>query len=154
MKKFSFRLEKLLGLKERMEVLKRGEYGAALQEVSDRERALNSLEDERRHHCEAEQEHLTGDGINVEMLRAYSRYFHRLRGKKLMTTEIKRSLEKKAESKRLELVESSREKKTLEQFKEKLQLRHLQEMDKVGQKELDELGAVQFIRKANLPDSR
>jgi flagellar protein FliJ len=153
MKKFSFRLEKLLGLKERMEALKRGEYGTALKRVSDREQALDSLEAERLYHCDAAQEHLIGTGVDVEKLRTYSRYFHHLRGQKMMTTQIKRSLQQKAEAKRLELVESSREKKTLEQFKEKLQLRHLQEMEKVEQKELDELGAVQFMRKTNLPDS-
>ncbi len=137
-----------------MEALKRGEYGTAMQRVNDREQALDSLEDERLHHCEAEQEHLVGARIDVEKLRTYSRYFHHLRGQKMMTTEIMLSLQKKAESKRLELVESSREKKTLEKFKDKLQMRHLQEMEKSEQKELDELGGVQFMRKKNLLDSK
>ncbi len=149
MKKFSFRLEKVLKLKERMESLKRGEYGDAVKLVDDRQRALDGLDIERDRCAAEENEFLVGTGLNVVRLRAYSRYFNRLRGEVKVTTEIMRALEKDAEVKRQELIVSSREKKTLERYKEKLESVHLQEMDKAEQQELDELGAVQYVRNAS-----
>ncbi len=153
MKKFSFRLEKLLALKERMEALKRGEYGAAVQRVAEREQAILALHAERSTTATDERRHLTGDKLNVSRLQTYSRYFHHLRGQLLLSHEVKRSLEKKAEDKREEMVESSREKRTLERYKEKLRLRYIQELEKSEQAELDELGATQFVRHARQKES-
>jgi len=153
MKKFSFRLEKLLALKERIEALKRGEYGAAMQRVAEREKAIMALHAERTTTSADERCHLTGDNLNVARLQMYSRYFHHLRGQLLLSHEVKRSLEKKAEDKREEMVESSREKRTLERYKEKLRLRHIQELEKAEQAELDELGATQFVRHTRQEDS-
>jgi len=146
MKKFSFRLEKLLALKERMEALKQGEYGAALQRVDERERAINALIADRESAVNAERRRLSGDSVNVARLQAYSRYFHHLRGKLLLSQEVKRSLEKKAEEKRSEMVIASREKRTLERYKEKLRMRYIQDVEKTEQVELDELGAMRYMR--------
>ncbi len=149
MKKFSFRLEKVLRLKERIETLKRGEYGAAAQRVSERERALAALDSERERCSVEEQKLLTGEGLDVMRLRTYSRYFNHLRGEMRIGTEIKRALQKDAEVKRQSLIVSSREKKTLERYKEKLELSHIRDMDKAEQQELDELGAIRYIRNSN-----
>jgi len=149
MQKFSFRLEKLLALKERLEALKRGEYGAAVHRVAERERAIRALHEERATVSVAERQHLAGDDINVARLQRYSRYFHHLRGNLLLSNEVKRSLQKKAEDKREEMVGASREKRTLERYKDKLRLRYIQEVERAEQAELDELGATQYVRRAH-----
>ncbi|MFQ5607019.1 MAG: flagellar export protein FliJ [Candidatus Zixiibacteriota bacterium] len=144
MKKFSFRLERLLTLKQRREDQKRQALALARSRVALQSVQLTELERERVRQNTNERARLTGR-LNVNLLRGFSRYYHRLKAERYAGERVKQSLDKDAAAKTEELVAASREKRTLENYRDKLKERHDRQEEKTEQAELDDLTSKRYI---------
>lgn len=144
MKTFSFRLEKLLKLKERFERLKLQAHEESRLRVREQDLHLQSIEEERARNTQSERDHLTGE-IDISHLRAFSRYFHHLQLQNRAGIELRSALELDRVNKREELVAAARERKGLEEYEDKLRIRHERRAEKEERSELDEIAAQRFI---------
>lgn len=140
MKKFRFRLQRLLEIKEHVEKEKQKVLALATRKVYSQEEYLRRLNLERRENQEEQRQFLTGS-LNSSQLLGYSRYFLKLKSKELAGIEVLKVYRTEQEKKRLELLEAAREKKTFEKLKERKRDAHFKEAERLLQKEQDELAA-------------
>lgn len=124
--------------------MKRQAHEEAQVRVTEQDERLRALEVEMGENSAAERSVMTGT-ISVPQLRAYSRYFHHLSLEGKAGAELRSALEKERVGKQGELVEASRERKGLEEYREKLRVRHEKESEKIERSELDEIAAQRFV---------
>ncbi len=144
-KKFKFRLNPLLKLREHREKERKKEHAAAADEVQKHKQHLDALDTKRIETLDHQRERLTGR-LSVAEALVFSRYIMKLKRQRMAGTELLHALEKEAELKRQKLVEAARDRKIFDLLKEKQQLRHRQEIEKQDQKELDEVAVSPFQR--------
>lgn len=149
MKKFSFRLERLLKLRRRIEDEKRQTLAVSQARVLRQEEELRLITGERAKQNEAERNVLSGH-VDVNLLRSFSRYFHKLKGDQRASERMKQVFESDAEKKSADLVGASQEKRALENYREKLKIRYDKQIEKLEQAELDELSAKRYIAARNI----
>jgi len=140
MKKFKFRLEPILRLKEHREKEKQKIHAAALQQVANQENQLADLKDLRTAQQGEMRNYLEGS-LNIYRLISYNRFFAKLNRDELTGKELLRAFNKNAEAKRLDLVEATKQRKIYEKLRERHQSRHEKEMNLQIQKEQDEIAA-------------
>lgn len=145
-KRFKFRFEPLLKIREYREKERQKEHAAAVQEVLGQKQALKTLDLRRQDTLDHQRQKLVGQFSIAEAL-VCSRYLVRLKRQRLSGSSLLHGLEKEAEKKRLKLVAAARDRKIYELLKEKQQTRHRQELDKLDQKQLDEVAVTAFRRK-------
>lgn len=148
MKKFSFRLERLLKLKRQIEDQKRQLLATSQARVQLQEDKLRFILSERAKQHEAERTVLHGS-VDVNLLRSFSRYFHKLKGDERTGERMKDVFESDVVKKSEELVGASQEKRALEDYREKLKNRHDTQMEKLEQAELDDLALKRYIAARN-----
>jgi flagellar FliJ protein len=144
-KKFKFRLDPLLKLRENREKERQREHAEAAEKVLNQKQHLEQVDRSKLQTLDHQRNRLAGQ-ISVAEALIYSRYLMKLRKDRLTGTELLRGLEKEAERRRARLVEAARERKTFELLKEKQKLRHLTELEKGEQKDLDEVATTGFVR--------
>jgi len=141
MKKFEFRLEPVLRLRDQTERIKQREFAQAVQEVrrceSDILYVLGEIEDSREGLRQAEIQE-----IDPWQLIFHRRYLNHLEKQLRRLRGELQALSKKAESKRLELVKASKEKKSLEKLRGKQRGEYEYEAAREEQKMFDEIGGV------------
>jgi len=146
MAKFIFRLQPILGLKEKIEDLKKNEFGKAV--------ALLAMERQKK----IEMEQLKADtidgfrdsikqGINPDDIRQHNWYINKLKHMIEKQVQVIFRAEAHVEEKRAELVEAMREKKTLETLKENEFEEYLEEEKRAEGKIVDEIVSYQSSRK-------
>jgi flagellar protein FliJ len=143
MKKFRYRLEPVLKIKEHREKQRQKEHAAVLQQVMNQQARLEQIENEKQQTFEQERVHLTGS-IKPQLLMSASRYLVKLKRDTLMGRELLRSLETEAERRRQRLVEAAREKKTYEKHKDKLGQRFAESLEEKEAKLLDEMAIIRY----------
>lgn len=146
MRRYQFRMEKLLRLREHMEKLQRID---TLQKEQEVQCALNYRE---ALHLEASQvrESLDpGTGNQIKGLEIHTNYRYLIRLKQETFTAEKELIERTEElkQKRQMLMERSREKKTMERLKGRDRDRWTFEAHSEEQKDMDDLGIAQHVRK-------
>ena len=144
-KKFRYRLEPLLKIRQYREKERQKEHSAAVHEVVRQKQELTALDSSRLDTLDHQRQQQVGRFSIAEAL-VCSRYLVKLKRQRMAGTGLLHGLEKEAEKKRRKLVEAARERKIYELLKEKQQLRHRQAIDKQEQKELDEVAVVAFRR--------
>ena len=144
-KKFKFRLEPLLKIREYREKERQKDHSAAVHEVVKQKQQLQALDHERLATLDHQRQRLIGR-LSVAEALVCSRYLVKLKRQRLSGTGLLHGLEREAERKRQELVEAARERKIYELLKEKRRLRYRQEAEKQDQKQLDEVAVVAFRR--------
>lgn len=125
---FKFRLEKILGLKEKIEEAKKNEYGKAKKKLDDAIAKKNALIAKKN---DLINEMKSFDG-NIEALKKRNEYYKYIDYLKEVIAEMEIRIEmlrKEAEEKRHELEEAMKERKILDKYKEK-------EFDKYKKEEL------------------
>lgn len=152
MKKFSFRLEKLLRLRERIEDFKQVEHARAQARVFEQDSEISELDRSRQAEIERHRHALTGD-VSVTQLRAHSRYTHRIRADRVAAVVTRASLERDRVEKERDLLAASRERESLEKFKEREKTRFAVQVEKEERIEADELSAQRFIFEAKRKSS-
>lgn len=150
MKKFRFRLERILQLKLHKEKDKQKNLAEAAQKVFNQEDKLIGINVNRRDNQEKQRDYLIGN-IDRSLMSNFSRYYLRLKTDEMMGTEILKALKLKQEEKRLELVEATKEKKSYEKLKERKKEKHQVETEMLLQKEQDELASQMIEHKKRLP---
>ncbi len=138
MKKFAYRLEPVLKMKAHVEKQRQKEHAVAMQQVYIQQDKLESIAAEKQLTLESQRERLTGP-LRPHQLLVASRYLVKLKRDTLTGTELLRALEREAETRRMRLVEATKQKKIHEKLKEKLQKKFVEEIETHEKKELDEI---------------
>ncbi|MCX6835426.1 MAG: flagellar export protein FliJ [candidate division Zixibacteria bacterium] len=144
-KRFKFRLEPLLKLRQHREKERQKEHAASVHEASMQKEQLQSLDHQRLSTLDQQRGRLVGS-LSVTQALVASRYLMQLKRQRLAGTSLLNALEREVEKKRLKLVEAARDRKTYEHLKEKQQSRHRHEAEKRDQKELDEIAVTSYRR--------
>lgn len=140
MKKFRFRLERILQLKAHAEKEKQKLLALSSQKISDQQKALADINQEREDNKVKQRSRQIGT-VNPHLMSTFSRYYLRLKKNELAGNELLRVYRKDEEAKRQHLVEATRAKKVYEKLEERLFENYQKETDLLLQKEQDELAA-------------
>jgi flagellar FliJ protein len=136
--KFNFKLEGVLRLREKLEDLKKNEFGAAMQALERERIKLALLEQDRENTIESFRQSIN-EGIEPEDIHCHNNYLAKL--KFLIRQQhiaIKRA-EAFVELKRLELVEAMKDRKSLDILKENKFEEFMVEEKQAEQKIVDEI---------------
>jgi len=135
---FKFRLESVVGLKKQREDERKIALACAKKDLKQKLEDLNSLQRERRNTVEAAGNTAGCGGLDVAEMLVYYAYLEKLTDEIADSAcAVERSRED-VESKRDLLLRSSREKKALENLRDKMKARYLLEARKAEQASLDE----------------
>lgn len=145
MKKFRFRLEGLLKIKEHIERERQKEHAEAVQKVQGQKTTLADLDNSRLQATERQRSKQAG-ALSIAELLVFSRFIVRLKKERLSGNEFLRALEKEAEARRRKLVAASRERKKYDKLKDKLRERHETGLERDMAKENDEIALNTFRR--------
>lgn len=115
---FKFRLEKILGLKEKMEEAKKNEYGKAKKKLDDAIEKKNQLI-AKKDSLVLEMKTLDGSVLMLKKRNEYNQYVNYLKTVIQKMEENIVILRMEAEQKRHELEEAMKERKILDKYKEK-----------------------------------
>lgn len=140
MKKFKFRLQRVLDAKQSVEDQRKRELGVAQQVLAAEEKTLAQLHAELEEVRKAERKLMQG-GVKAGELMVQHRWKREL-GVKLESQAKKvRKASEEIEVARERLVEASKDKKVLEKLKEKRLEEHNKEVQNQQQNLLDDIGA-------------
>lgn len=141
MAKFNFRLEPVVSLKRQKENQHKAALAQAKDELAKRERNLINL-CAHKDECErALVEELLAGSVDISRKIIFYAYLERLTDEIAQQKERVSQAKKDVEVKRDLLLETSREKKTLEKLRNRMWERYLREIRKIEQAMLDEVGA-------------
>jgi len=138
MNRFRFRLESVLRYRKAQEEAKKREFGVVLGHLKREESRLNRIADDINQHDDAQEQ--AGSGLtSVRRLMHhfhYSRFLERKKNEQIQT--VKKAVQS-VDDKRLELVEATKKKKTLERLQERRYAEHLKEGLREEQALIDEI---------------
>ncbi len=140
---FKFRMEGFLGIKEKIEEQKKLEYGKALKKLDD-EKTLLRLLFEKKQSIIFSMRASINSGVRSGELKRYNEYVDYIKQRISEQEEVVKKAENFAENKRLELVESMKEKKMLEVLKDNDKIEYNKEQLLKEQKIVDEIVSYQY----------
>jgi len=138
MKKFKYRLETLLKVKEHIEKEKQKEHASAVNRVNHQENQLKDIDNAKTTTFEKQRSRMKSPIVVAEML-VCSRYLNKLKRENMAGKELLKALKKKSEEKREKLIEASRDKKIYEKLKEKQQDKYNEMIKMLETKDNDEI---------------
>lgn len=145
-RKFRFRLQTVLELKQKIEDEEKKKLAELLKVQAEEERKLKYLQDlevQKRYELKEKQKE---GGIDVEELKLYSYLLKKMANdivnQKLRLQEIYIRVEEQREI----LLEATKEKKTYEKLKERHHERFVQEEEEEERKLIDELSTIRYAR--------
>ncbi|UCD63425.1 MAG: flagellar export protein FliJ [Candidatus Zixiibacteriota bacterium] len=150
MKKFKYRLQALLKVKEHIERERQKALAESTGKVHDQENKLEAIEDDRAETFDLSRRKTRAAFSVAEML-IVSRYLHKLRRDTLVGRGLLRVLRKDRESKREELVEASRERKKYDKLRQHQRDKYHREVEAALTKESDE-NAIRSYRQRHRSD--
>ncbi len=139
MKRFKFRFEKILTFRRHQEKQKQRELASAQNMEQKQKDKLTAIADDFDACQDDEKKYLLGK-INPNRLTEYSRYFLLLKRMELSGREILQQISREVGKKRDELIGATRRKKIYEKLKERHQGKYILELNRLMQKENDEIG--------------
>ncbi|MDF1543630.1 MAG: flagellar export protein FliJ [bacterium] len=148
MKKFQYRLESLLKLKEHKEKERQKELAISSHKVKRQEMDLETIDGNQRNAIDSQARRLAGKFSVSDML-IYGRYLLKLKRENLTGNEMLRVLKKDEDQKREELLQASRARRVYEKLKEKQQAAFYSEVNSAEQKESDEIAVTNFRRNSH-----
>ncbi|MCL2854282.1 MAG: flagellar export protein FliJ [Defluviitaleaceae bacterium] len=138
MAKFVFRLASVLSVREKVEELKKNEFGKAVMELEQERAKLIHLERVRMECIESFRNGLH-KGVKPDEIRQHNLFLDRM---KILIREQKAAIqlaEQRVEEKRIELVEAMKNRKALDVLKENDYEEFLNEEKQAEQKVIDEI---------------
>jgi len=138
MKKFKFRLQTLLKIREQAEKDKQKVHAAALNQVNTQQDNLGTIRAEASRTTADQQSRMTGRIVPNQVL-GFTRYVHKLRRDTILGKELLLALEKSAEEKRLELVDASMRRKIFDNLRDRLREHFEKDIEARITKENDEI---------------
>ena len=137
MKKFRYRLQALLKVKEHIEKERQKEHAVALQHVHNQQDRLKHLADEKTSTVEKQRRSMSGRLSVAEML-VFGRYLLNLKKEQVAEEEILKAARKVEAGKRDKLLEATKERKIYDKHKEKQLEKFGEEVRLQETKETDE----------------
>ncbi len=147
MKRFNFRLKKVLKHREIVENLRKEKLGKAKSELKKERDLLRKMEDTRRRTREELKERRS-NLISLPEALIYETYLERMDEEVGLQTTKAVQLSQKVEKTRQDLLEASQEKKIVEKLKERREEEYSNEMKRFEQGLSDEASVNQFNRKS------
>ena len=138
MAKFSFKLASILNIKEKMEDLKKNEFGKAVMALEAEKARLVVLQDTKILCIQSFRDSLK-TGVKPDDLQQHNVYIDRLKELIKQQKIVILRAEEFVEQKRLELVEAMRERKTMDTLKDNAYEEFLAEEKQAEQKIIDEI---------------
>lgn len=151
MKKFKFRLQALLKLREQIEGERQKDHAAVLRQIQD-QRERNLQIDQNREELMSDQRKKQTGRISVVELLVTSRYALKLKRDTITGTEIVKVLKRDEASKRDELLKATRERKKYEKLKEGQKEKFLSLLNAREEKEQGENALNSFRIKSRLQE--
>ncbi|HBG46109.1 MAG TPA: flagellar export protein FliJ [Deltaproteobacteria bacterium] len=148
MRKFKFNLEPLFEYRQRLEEISHKEFGESLERLKDEERRIEELKElylKSSHEIDS----LKETGAGRQEMELYHSYMSGLKRHISEQDRILVQVSAVVERKRGELIEASKNRKVIELMKERSLSSYNKRMDKVEQKESDELVTARFGRNGN-----
>lgn len=143
MAKFIFNMQGLLNIKEKLEEQTKTEYGKALNKLEEEKNILLNLENEKQQNILNFKQSIN-KGVKPNYINNINQYLHIL-DKKIEKQAIKVDNAKQfAEEKRVELLESMKQRKVFEALKEKAKENYFKEELKNEQKIIDEIVSYKY----------
>lgn len=146
MKRFNFRLQRVLDAKRTIEEVKRSDFLAADNEHKKKIRELKDYYDTLAHY-QSELYTLDKSLLEVQILNLYYSYFdalsHRIEYQKGLIETARQEMEKRREK----LLEAVKDRKVLENLKQKKYDNYMYEVEKEEQSLLDEISGGKFFQK-------
>lgn len=146
MKKFNFRLKKVLKHKEIVENLKKERLGKAKSELNKERDLLRKMEDQRKRAREELKERRS-DRISLPETLIYEAYLERMDEEVGLQTTKAAQLSQKVKKTKEDLIQASQEKKIVEKLQERKQAEYTNELRRFEQGTSDEASVNQFNRK-------
>jgi len=137
MKKFRYRLQALLKMKEHIEKERQKELATSVMRVHNQQQRLGEIEDDRSRTFDR-QRTTTQSRFSVAEMLVVSRYLHRLKRESIMGAELLKVLRKDEDKKREHLLEATTERRKYERLKERQKEKHFREAEAKLAKENDE----------------
>jgi flagellar FliJ protein len=135
---FKFRLESVVGLKKQKEDQRKIALASAKKDLRQKEENLLSLNNEKRDCVEAVGNRVERGGVDITEMLVYYAYLEKLTDEIADGTGAVERSREDVESKRELLLQSSREKKALENLREKMKARYLLQARRAEQANMDE----------------
>jgi flagellar FliJ protein len=135
---FKFRLQPVVGLKKQKEDERKIALACAKKDLRQKEENLVSLHNERRDCVEAVGNRVDHGGVNITEMLVYYAYLEKLTDEIADSTGAVERSREDVENKRELLLQSSREKKALENLRDKMEARYLVQARKAEQANMDE----------------
>jgi len=148
MKKFKYRLETLLKVKENIEKQKQKDLAAAASKVMEQKEVLKDINHKNAAALDKKRKSNKGNIIVSEML-IYSRYFLKLKRDNIAGLELLRVMSRAQEEKRKALLEASKVKNIYEKLKDRHQEEFNKKVEEILRKDSDETGLNVFRLKNN-----
>lgn len=145
-KKFSFRLQTLLNIEKNKEKQAQQAFQKAIEEQRRQEAILEQQKSEMIRSQQAMRNDIQ-QGAAPQQLAAYDAYFHRLMVQMDAQQKSIEEAARAAETARRHLAECSKKKKTLEKLEENALENYNDEVRKVENTLMDEIGSVMVARK-------
>jgi flagellar FliJ protein len=146
MKRFQFRLQKLLQIKTHRKMEKQKELAKAERVRRMEEAHLELLYSRMSQEIEDLQRQKV-ERVDCRRLTQSAFYQQRLIGNMATQKQVIVNAQKQEDAKREKLIESAREEKVFEKLKERQQDRYWQELDLLQQKETDEIARNTFLQR-------
>lgn len=146
MKKFQYRLQSILKIKEHIEKERQKDFAAVAQQVQNQMQTLEQIKQEKSSTCDR-QRRSTRKTISLAEMLVYTRYLVKLKRDRITGNEMLKAFNKKAEEKRAKLVVAAKERKIYQKLKEKRKEDFDKEAEAVARKESDEIAANAFRQK-------
>ena len=146
MKKFKYRLETLLKVKEHIEREKQKEHAGALNQVHLQQRQLSQIDRSKDATLSGQRAGMLGRLSVAEML-ICSRYLVKLKKNMLSGSELLKVLRQKAEKKRQALMEATKQKKIYDKLKERQREKYERDVAQLETKENDEVAIRGYRRR-------
>lgn len=152
MKRFAFRLQRVLDIKSTIEKVKNRDFLAAYSEF---QRAITKLKDivSTRNKYQDNLHKLEKEGIELTSINFYFRYFRMLENQISYQHRMIDIAKEEMEKRRLILLDAVKERKILERLKEKKREQFNYEIAKDEQMVSDEISGVKFFHEKNDPNS-
>ncbi len=143
MRKFRYRLEALLKVREHLERERQKQLALSTQKVMDQNAELVQIHQTRQSTLDDQRVRISRPFGAAEML-VVSRYLQKLKRDTVVGEELLRVLKKDEEAKRRLLLEAARERKKYEKLKERQRDHFIKEYDQMMSKETDEIAITTY----------
>ena len=149
MKKFQFRLQTVLKIRQQEQDQKKRRVGSLISQINEHQRQALEMAEDADEQGRILQQYIKGS-VNVNWVANYHRYVSYLQqaiaGKIDAVTQVQKQLHQA----RQDLAEAAKQTKVLEKLKEKLNNRYQSRLNKLQHQQTDEIGTNIFLRSRNL----